>query len=127
MRTLSLVLLCCVTLLFFNCKKPKKTTDDLTILTENFIGSVWRCTNGAGVDEENAYNELRFVTATRVEGWVFIREEERLEMFFEATYTRENKTLTITAEGESFTATLNDKNELITNIDDSGECAYVKQ
>ena len=88
---------------------------------------MWRCTNGAGVDEENAYNELRFVTATRVEGWAFISEEKRLEMFFEATYTRENKTLTISAEGESFTATLNDKNELITNIDDVGECAYVKQ
>ena len=127
MKTLSLVLLCCVSLLFFNCRKPKKTTDDPKILTENFIGSVWRCTKGAGVDEENAYNELRFITATRVEGWVFVREEERLEMFFEATYTRENKTLTITAEGESFTASLNDKNELVTDIDDSGECAYVKQ
>jgi len=33
------------------------------------VGSVWRCSEGVGLQEGLVYNELRFVSESQVEGW----------------------------------------------------------
>ena len=92
------------------------------------MGSVWRCTEGAGLQEGLLYSELRFVSEGTVEGWAHLEEEEEPELYFTAFYTLEGETLTISEDGDSFTATLNeDYTGLMTNIDGEGECVFVKQ
>ncbi len=46
---------------------------------------------------------------------------------FEAMYSIVGRTVTITSEGDSFTATANENDELVTRIDEGGECIYQKQ
>ncbi len=95
---------------------------------EGFVGSVWRCTEGAGLQEGSLYNELRFVSESEVQGWVQLEGESGPEWFFNATYSIEGETLTISDDGDSFIAILNeDYTALITNIDGEGECVFVKQ
>ncbi|MGA0896407.1 MAG: hypothetical protein ACO3QK_03880 [Flavobacteriaceae bacterium] len=54
--------------------------------------------------------------------------ESETELVFYATYTIEGDTLTISNDGDSFTAVLNeDYTGLVTNIDGEGECIFVKQ
>ncbi|MEK9614372.1 MAG: hypothetical protein VW080_10680 [Flavobacteriaceae bacterium] len=92
------------------------------------MGSVWRCTEGAGLQEGLLYNELRFESESEVQGWVQLEGELEPEWFFTATYSIEGETLTIFDDGDSFTAVLNeDYTGLITNIDGEGECVFVKQ
>ena len=98
------------------------------VFGEGFVGSVWRCTEGAGLQEGLLYNELRFVSESEVQGWVQLEGESEPEWFFNATYSIEGETLTISDDGDSFTAVLNeDYTGLITNIDGEGECVFVKQ
>lgn len=98
------------------------------VFGEGFVGSVWRCTEGAGLQEGLLYSELRFVSEGTVEGWAHLEEEEEPELYFTAFYTLEGETLTISEDGDSFTATLNeDYTGLLTNIDGEGECVFVKQ
>ena len=98
------------------------------VFGEGFVGSVWRCTEGAGLQEGLLYSELRFVSEGTVEGWAHLEEEEEPELYFTAFYTLEGETLTISEDGDSFNATLNeDYTGLLTNIDGEGECIFVKQ
>jgi len=98
------------------------------VFGEGFVGSVWRCTVGAGLQEGLLYNELRFVSESEVEGWVLLEGESEPEWFFNATYSIEGETLTISDGGDSFTAVLNeDYSGLVTNIDGEGECIFVMQ
>lgn len=98
------------------------------VFGEGFVGSVWRCTEGAGLQEGLLYSELRFVSENEVEGWAHLEEEEEPELYFTAFYTLEGETLTISEDGDSFNATLNeDYTGLLTNIDGEGECVFVKQ
>ena len=95
---------------------------------EGLVGSVWRCTEGAGLQEGLGYNELRFVTENTLEGWVLFEGESQAEMLFTASYSIEGESIIVTDEGDQFTATLNDDyTGLYTNIDDGGECVFVKQ
>jgi len=106
------------------------TEDDYNqaIKCNGFVGSVWRCTVGAGLQEGLLYNELRFVSESEVEGWVLLEGESEPEWFFNATYSIEGETITISDGGDSFTAVLNeDYSGLVTNIDGEGECIFVKQ
>ena len=98
------------------------------VFGEGFVGSVWRCTEGAGLQEGLLYNELRFISESEVEGWVQLEGESEPEWFFNATYSIEGDTLTISNDGDSFTAVLNEGyTGLVTNIDGEGECVFVKQ
>lgn len=98
------------------------------VFGEGFVGSVWRCTEGAGLQEGLAYNELRFVSESQVEGWVQLEGAPEQELFFTATYSIEGETVTISEEGARFTATLNETfTSLVTNIDSKGECVFIKQ
>ena len=98
------------------------------VFGEGFVGSVWRCTVGAGLQEGLLYNELRFVSESEVEGWVQLEGESEAEMYFTATYSITDETITISDDGDSFTAVLNeDYSGLVTNIDGEGECVFVKQ
>ena len=98
------------------------------VFGEGFLGSVWRCTEGGGLQEGLLYNELRFVSESEVEGWVQLEGESEPELVFFATYTIEGDTLTISNDGDSFTAVLNEGyTGLVTNIDGEGECIFVKQ
>ena len=98
------------------------------VFGEGFVGSVWRCTEGAGLQEGLAYNELRFVSESQVEGWVQLEGALEPELFFTATYSIEGETVTITEEGARFTATLNETfTSLVTNLDSKGECVFIKQ
>lgn len=98
------------------------------VFGEGFVGSVWRCTEGAGLQEGLLYNELRFISESEVEGWVQLEGESEPEWFFNATYSIEGDTLTISNDGDSFTAVLNEGyTGLVTNIDGEGECIFVKQ
>ena len=95
------------------------------IAFENLLGSVWRCTAGAGLQDGVRYNELRFVSDTTVEGWALTTEDPTPEHLFTATYTIANQTITISdGEDDFFVATLNETQDLVTNIDDDGECVY---
>lgn len=97
------------------------------VFGEGFVGSVWRCTVGAGLQEGLLYNELRFVSESEVEGWVLLEGESEPEWFFNATYSIEGETITISDGGDSFTAVLNeDYSGLVTNIDGEGECIFAK-
>ena len=92
------------------------------------MGSVWRCMEGAGLQEGLAYNELRFVSESQVEGWVQLEGAPEPELFFAATYSIEGETVTISEEGARFTATLNETfTSLVTNLDSKGECVFIKQ
>ena len=54
--------------------------------------------------------------------------ESQAEMLFTASYSIEGESIIVTDEGDQFTATLNDDyTGLYTNIDDGGECVFVKQ
>ena len=98
------------------------------VFGEGFVGSVWRCTEGAGLQEGLAYNELRFVSESQVEGWVQLEGALEPELFFTATYSIEGETVTISEEGERFTATQNETfTSLVTNLDSKGECVFIKQ
>ena len=98
------------------------------VFGEGFVGSVWRCTEGAGLQEGLVYNELRFVSESQVEGWGQLEGEPEPELFFTATYSIDGETITITEDSESFTATLNETfTGLVTNIDNEGECIFIKQ
>jgi len=98
------------------------------VFGEGFVGSVWRCTEGAGLQEGLVYNELRFVSESQVEGWGQLEGEPEPELFFTATYSIDGETVIISEEGDRFTATLNETyTSLITNIDNEGECIFIKQ
>jgi len=98
------------------------------VFGEGFVGSVWRCTEGAGLQEGLAYNELRFVSESQVEGWVQLEGALEPELFFTATYSIEGETVTISEEEERFTATQNETfTSLVTNLDSKGECVFIKQ
>jgi len=71
---------------------------------------------------------LRFVSESEVQGWVQLEGESGPEWFFNATYSIEGETLTISDDGDSFIAILNeDYTALITKIDGEEECVFVKQ
>ena len=98
------------------------------VFIESFIGSSWRCTAGAGLQEGLVYNEFRFVSATQVEGWALFQGETQVEHFFTANYQINGEEISITDEGESFIGRLNeDYTGLITNIDEEGECVFFRQ
>ena len=98
------------------------------VFGEGFVGSVWRCTEGAGLQEGLVYNELRFVSESQVEGWGQLEGEPEPELFFSATYSIDGETITITDDTESFTARLNEAfTGLVTNIEGQGECVFFKQ
>ena len=98
------------------------------VFGEGFVGSVWRCTEGVGLQEGLVYNELRFVSENQVEGWALLEGEEEPELSFTAYYTLKGESLTISEDGDSFTATLNKAyTGLRTNIDGEGECIFIKQ
>ena len=98
------------------------------VFGEGFVGSVWRCTEGAGLQEGLVYNELRFVSESQVEGWGQLEGEPEPELFFTATYSIDGETITITDDTESFTARLNEAfTGLVTNIEGQGECVFFKQ
>ena len=95
---------------------------------DNLLGSVWRCTAGAGLQDGVRYNELRFVSDTTVEGLALTTEDPTPEHLFTATYAIENHVITISdGEDDFFVATLNETQDLVTNIDDEGECVYQRQ
>jgi len=92
------------------------------------VDSVWRCTEGAGLQESVAYAELRLVSKDTVEGWVMEKDAEAPELFLTVSYSIEGETLTISEDRDSFTASLNeDYTGLRTNIDGEGECVFYKQ
>ena len=98
------------------------------VFGEGFVGSVWRCTEGAGLQEGLVYNELRFVSESQVEGWGQLEGEPEPELFFTATYSIDGETITITDDTASFTARLNEAfTGLVTNIEGHGECVFFKQ
>jgi len=98
------------------------------VFGEVFVGSVWRCTEGAGLQDGLVYNELRFVSESQVEGWGQLEGEPEPELFFMATYSIDGETVIISEEGDRFTATLNETyTSLVTNIDNEGECIFIKQ
>ena len=100
----------------------------IPIAFDNLLGSVWWCTAGAGLQDGVRYNELRFVSNTTVEGWALTTEDPTPEHLFTATYTIANQTITISdGEDDFFVATLNETQDLVTNIDDEGECVYQRQ
>ena len=57
------------------------------VFGEGFVGSVWRCTEGEGVQEGLLYNELRFISDTEVEGWVQAEGEALPEFYFTVGYS----------------------------------------
>ena len=98
------------------------------VFKDGFLGSRWRCTAGAGLQEGLIYNEFRFISATQVEGWALFEGETQAEHFFTANYQINGEEISITDEGESFMARLNeDYTGLITNIDEVGECVFFRQ
>ena len=98
------------------------------VFAENLIESAWRCTVGAGLQEELQYNELRFISDSSVEGWGHFVGESEPELFFTTTYQIIGEEIVISQEDESFTARLNSEHTgLITNIDEEGECVFYKQ
>ena len=98
------------------------------VFGEVFVGSAWRCKEGAGLQEGLVYNELRFVSESQVEGWGQLEGEPEPELFFTATYSIDGETVIISEEGDRFTATLNETyTSLVTNIDNEGECIFIKQ
>ncbi len=106
------------------------TEDDYNqaIKCNSYVGSVWRCTEGAGLQEGLLYKELLFVSENYVHVLAQPEGESELELVFYATYTIEGDTLTISNDGDSFTAVLNeDYTGLVTNIDGEGKCIFVKQ
>ena len=98
------------------------------VFGEGFVGSVWRCTEGAGLQEGLVYNKLRLVSESQVEGWGQLEGEPEPELFFTATYSIDGETITITDDTASFTARLNETfTGLVTNIEGQGECVFFKQ
>ena len=92
------------------------------------MGSVWRCSEGVGLQEGLVYNELRFVSESQVEVWGQLEGKPEPELFFTATYSIDGETVIISEEGDRFTATLNETyTSLVTNIDNDGECIFIKQ
>lgn len=98
------------------------------VFGEGFVGSVWRCTEGEGVQEGLLYNELRFISNTEVEGWVQAEGEALPEFYFTVGYSIEGETITVFDDDDFFIATLNkDHTGLLTNISEEGECVFYKQ
>jgi hypothetical protein len=97
------------------------------VFGEDFIGSVWRCTEGEGLQEGLEYTEFRIISETQLQGWAKWEEEPSPELYFTADYRIEGESLLITDQGETLTATLTDDyTGLITNIDEEGECVFYK-
>ena len=63
---------------------------------------------GAGLQEGLIYNQFRFVSATQVEDWALFEGETQAEHFFTANYQINGEEISITEEGESFIARLNE-------------------
>lgn len=124
------VLTACL-LLVWACPKTKEEPIPDLILPKNLVNTEWRCTQGAGFQASTkVYDALRFSSTTEVEGWVLEKSESTPEKEFVSDYEVKGKVITVTDKADksdSFTATLNDQNQLITNIDGRGQCTYIKQ
>jgi len=95
---------------------------------EDFIGSVWRCTEGEGLQEGLDYTEFRIISETQLQGWAKWEEEPSPEFYLRANYRIEGESLLITDFGQTITATLTDDySGLITNINEEGECVFYKR
>ena len=98
------------------------------VLVTGFVGSAWRCSAGAGLQEGLVYTELRFVSEATVEGWALEAGATAPERFFTGAYSMAGQTIEISnGQGDSFTATLDENNRLHTNIDNEGSCVFEKQ
>jgi len=98
------------------------------VFGEDFIGSVWRCTEGEGLQEGLDYTEFRIISETQLQGWAKWEEEPSPEFYLRANYRIEGESLLIRDQGETLTATLTDDyTGLITNRNEEGECVYYKQ
>lgn len=115
-------------LLVVGCPKDKEEPTPDLILPKNLLGTEWRCNQGAGFESSTkVYDALRFISTTEVEGWVLEKNKSNPEKLFVAKYEVKGKVIKVTDTGDVFTATLNDQNQLITNIDGNGQCTYIKQ
>ena len=98
------------------------------VFGEDFIGSVWRCTEGEGLQEGLEYTEFRIISETQLQGWAKWEEEPSPELYFTADYRIEGESLLITDQGETLTAILTDDyTGLITNRNEEGECVFYKR
>lgn len=98
------------------------------VFGEDLIGSVWRCTEGEGLQEGLDYTEFRIISKTQLQGWAKWEEEPSPELYFTADYRIERESLLFTDFGQTITATLTDDySGLITNINEEGECVFYKQ
>ena len=98
------------------------------VFGEDFIGSVWRCTEGVGLQEGLEYTEFWIISETQLQGWAKWEEEPSPELYFTADYRIEGESLLITDQGETLTAILTDDyTGLITNRNEEGECVFYKR
>jgi len=68
------------------------------VFGEDFIGSVWRCTEGEGLQEGLEYAEFRIISENQLQGWAKWEEEPSPEFYLRA-YRIEGESLLIRDQG----------------------------